>query len=829
MEAATCSISVTTLFIVKLKALLSSPAIWRKPLSSSFCVTLQGVTRYTGLCHPRPNFWFSVQSRNRKHSIPSGLRLVQGVTFLDTRWKVTLRVRNAGQRLAKIVRPFKFQERGRKERGHLYTLSHHSHHQNTGKRLYSFYSFFDWTQYSTRVQRCLRKEFVTDRMSNYETTAVSDTATTTGAPAMHTKETESYSSTRSVTAPCSKCNGMDTDPTDSSSSVPTNNHQDSMDHHISRTEPSHDDKVCSSSDDDDDDRWWEVSDKDRPVEGIVTAATSQPPKRRSRRWWHSLPKGAEAIVKELAAERVLVDLLDNRLAASPIHGEQQPQQQQLPVLPHVGTPHCGVNFAAVTQLVDQYPGLCHKRYEFQWDHGTTRHLTLLAILACFPATPLPLVQTVYQAYPTAIRQRESRKGCLPLHYACTFGASIPVVQFLYRHHPPALSLPRFDGLYPLHLALYFQRQCLPLLQQVLVPSWPQGLTTPCAFEQWNVMHIVARGQAPMNVVHYLHAALMEQQQEHQEREATINSDTISTNGTRRNHDDDNNSHNNNRNHDNDDTIRPTSLVYEYCSAADDKGRTPLHLACRQTGNLPLVQYLIQMAPSTLVVRDSKFCTPIFYAARHQTAAVLDWLWHQHEQQQQQQQQQQETFHPGRLRPRRMEEDVFWMDQWGATLLHYAAMENDSHTRLQLDTEEQQHSQSEEEQAARDTTTRALDESVSTSNNESMVEYLTRLHPQWVFYRTHGDGCRYTPLHLACRYKGPFDNIRTLVIRHPQSLWTECQHGLLPLRLAEMYYFRSGPCRGPTSTSRSPMVDERQHVLEFLRKQMELHPRPVDNI
>ena len=227
------------------------------------------------------------------------------------------------------------------------------------------------------------------------------------------------------------------------------------------------------------------------------------------RWWHDIPKGAEAIIKEIAAERVLVDLLDNRLEAPKLL--LQPQQQPAKttttattttsitstgvittgsplsssssssssslsnssscVAPttttaaaavSTTTTSCGgiggVNFAAVQQLLHSYPGLCHKTFEFQWDHGDTRILSPLAILCCFSHVPIDLLEWIYQTYPIAMTKREQRKGCLPFHYACTFEATSIVLDYLYTQYPIAISTPRYDGMYP-SFGYIFQGKC----------------------------------------------------------------------------------------------------------------------------------------------------------------------------------------------------------------------------------------------------------------------------------------------------------------------------------------------------------------------------------
>jgi len=186
------------------------------------------------------------------------------------------------------------------------------------------------------------------------------------------------------------------------------------------------------------------------------------------KWWNHIPKGAEAIVKGIAAEYVVVDLLNDRL--------RQPRKVGYGMC-HLNTNTNNTNnktvdFVAVHRLLREYPALAHGVYEFHWDYysypasstATSNHspnqrdvrqLTILAMLCCL-RSPLDLLRHVYRANPGAIWQAEPTKGCLPFHYACTFDAPLEVLEFLLQAYPQALQRPRHDGMTPLHLSSYFK-------------------------------------------------------------------------------------------------------------------------------------------------------------------------------------------------------------------------------------------------------------------------------------------------------------------------------------------------------------------------------------
>mmetsp|Transcript_22921 Transcript_22921/g.47821 ORF Transcript_22921/g.47821 Transcript_22921/m.47821 type:complete len:293 (-) Transcript_22921:678-1556(-) len=242
-----------------------------------------------------------------------------------------------------------------------------------------------------------------------------------------------------------------------------------------------------------------------------------------------LPVGAEQIVKLIAAEEILHQMLNNKL----------------------GHPDW-LEHEALSQLLLQYPGICLRTYEFKWEDGQTRELYPFAMLCCMKP-PLSLVELMYNSNPKAIAMRESRRGSLPLHYACAFEASLDVVQFLFSKHPDAVKTPRKDMVFPIHLACgYYMGQ--PEVINFLLDQYPNGASQRCSDLYWFPLHSAAQGGAPVSVMERLHS------------------------------------------------IFPDSIT-----GLDKYGKTPLHTACRSKGNSENVAFLVRVGREALNMEDYGTC------------------------------------------------------------------------------------------------------------------------------------------------------------------------------------------------------------------------------
>ena len=244
-------------------------------------------------------------------------------------------------------------------------------------------------------------------------------------------------------------------------------------------------------------------------------------------------------------------------------------------------------------LVTRFPATCLRTYEFSWEDGQTRELYPFAMLCCL-RPPLWLAQLFYKANPRAISTQESKRGSLPLHYSCAFEASLDVVQFLYDKYPEGVCTPRKDHVYPLHLACgYYSGK--PTVINFLLDKFPDGASQRCTDLYWFPLHSAAQGGVPLCVVQRLY-----------------------------------------------------SLFPEGVTGLDKYGKTPLHTACRNKGNLENVEFFIRVGPQALQMEDYGHFRPIFLAAMYQTPEVIQLLLN-HTQER--------------------------VDNLGATLLHWAAVRN----------------------------------------------------------------------------------------------------------------------------------------------------------
>ncbi|KAL7579612.1 hypothetical protein ACA910_007977 [Epithemia clementina (nom. ined.)] len=335
-----------------------------------------------------------------------------------------------------------------------------------------------------------------------------------------------------------------------------------------------------------------------------------------------LPEGAAMIVKQIAAEKIFWEMVDSVVvdeSRSADHGQ-------------------------LAAIIREFPGLCHRTYKIQWDNeNETRELYPLAILACLQPPSIELLEFVYQAFPAALGHKESVKGTMPFHYACTFRASLEVVDWMLQKEPSFVKIPRNDGMYPLHLAIFFKAP-MEVVNRLL-EVWPEAAKQDYSGE-WSILHAAAAGQASLDLVKRIYE------------------------------------------------LNPESVL-----SLDERRRTPLHQACWKRGNLPVIRYLVECAPQVLDMEDDSSETPLFRASRNQSLDVMQYLLDVVAAATDADENTEATQSPP-------------LDDLGATLLHFAALDN----------------------------------------TEDVVEFLLQKHPEMATVQTR---CRdrYTPLHSACHYSG----------------------------------------------------------------------------
>ncbi|KAL7579618.1 hypothetical protein ACA910_007982 [Epithemia clementina (nom. ined.)] len=256
----------------------------------------------------------------------------------------------------------------------------------------------------------------------------------------------------------------------------------------------------------------------------------------------SLPAGAEMIVKQMVAEKIFLEMVDCIM-----DDNRSPDHKYL------------------ARMIYQYPGICHRTYEMKWENKGRRDLYPLAILCCLKP-PLELLKFVYEVFPKALGFKESVKGTMAFHYACTFQASVEVVDWMIGLDQTLLNTPRKDGMYPLHLAVFFK--ATSHVVDRLIKAWPEGLLLDYSGE-WSLLHAAAAGRADLELVQRLYDAY------------------------------------------------PASIT-----SLDERRRTPLHQACWKKGNPEVVSFLFEKAPQALYMEDDQGETPMFRAVRNQSLEVV---------------------------------------------------------------------------------------------------------------------------------------------------------------------------------------------------------------
>mmetsp|Transcript_12425 Transcript_12425/g.34482 ORF Transcript_12425/g.34482 Transcript_12425/m.34482 type:complete len:577 (-) Transcript_12425:183-1913(-) len=187
----------------------------------------------------------------------------------------------------------------------------------------------------------------------------------------------------------------------------------------------------------------------------------------------ALPRGAKAILQGLAAQEMLHQLLKAPLqwAVTQQCRDLTEDARDDEVLP------C-VDFDMWKSLVLQCPLACRRKYDF-WltgdeltgdDRSIHVQLFPLSVLVRLEEYPhlcqvngygsrsmllLKLIQTVVEAHPTALMERDTKKGVRPLDVACMYRASVPIVEYLVdQMERDGLSLSRIlnnNRFHPLYL------------------------------------------------------------------------------------------------------------------------------------------------------------------------------------------------------------------------------------------------------------------------------------------------------------------------------------------------------------------------------------------
>lgn len=104
----------------------------------------------------------------------------------------------------------------------------------------------------------------------------------------------------------------------------------------------------------------------------------------------------------------------------------------------------------ILKLVKKYPKTCHSRYTFTGGWKSKGQVFPLGRI-CFLKPSLGLVKAVHDAFPDAIYGLDGREHeRLPIHYACRFGASREVINYLIQLYPASVRAKTAEGSLPIH-------------------------------------------------------------------------------------------------------------------------------------------------------------------------------------------------------------------------------------------------------------------------------------------------------------------------------------------------------------------------------------------
>ena len=100
----------------------------------------------------------------------------------------------------------------------------------------------------------------------------------------------------------------------------------------------------------------------------------------------------------------------------------------------------------IFDMLEQQPSLCCQKYNFEGFHGYIYPLSAL----CALRASIAMIKRCYLAFPQAITKADACVGT-SLHYACSYHASLSIVEFLSKKHPLALKAVNQFNRLPLHM------------------------------------------------------------------------------------------------------------------------------------------------------------------------------------------------------------------------------------------------------------------------------------------------------------------------------------------------------------------------------------------
>eukprot|EP00522_Entomoneis_paludosa_P016162 CAMPEP_0172464762 /NCGR_PEP_ID=MMETSP1065-20121228/51499_1 /TAXON_ID=265537 /ORGANISM="Amphiprora paludosa, Strain CCMP125" /LENGTH=380 /DNA_ID=CAMNT_0013221099 /DNA_START=298 /DNA_END=1440 /DNA_ORIENTATION=+ len=188
-----------------------------------------------------------------------------------------------------------------------------------------------------------------------------------------------------------------------------------------------------------------------------------------------LPNGARDIVKSIAAEQILHEMLADKLE----HAHDLEED-------------------ALEDLVINYPGVCQRKFSFDPKEGRKARMFYPLSMLLHLNPPLHTVETFARAYPKALDEQN------PLMIACKHNASLDVVKFLLTEIPNAIHEPMAKlNVYPLHWSC---RKGNPEVVQHLLDEYPEATREADRGSGCLPLHIAVAYGVPLDVIKSLYHA-----------------------------------------------------------------------------------------------------------------------------------------------------------------------------------------------------------------------------------------------------------------------------------------------------------------------------------
>lgn len=275
-----------------------------------------------------------------------------------------------------------------------------------------------------------------------------------------------------------------------------------------------------------------------------------------------------------------------------------------------------LTFQKVEALIKKHPKLCRSEYLFQaftskladedGDEDVDDEVYPLHFLSSVNA-PVSTIQACYRAYEPAMQCNRSNIGS-PLHYACYYGTSNDVIQFLIMKEPKNLARVNVDGRTPLLMACLNPntKHTIDILSIVGMLS----IKTDRADKYGNrPLHLVCSQTPTVEIVHLVVDVVKD-----------FNTSAVNKLGQTPLHLAVSGQHA-------DVSIVKVLLKVETKSAApyitDKRGQTPLHVAVHYYGTKEnnnydknIIIYLARKYPETLTVQDADGKTPADIATQY---------------------------------------------------------------------------------------------------------------------------------------------------------------------------------------------------------------------